>query len=142
MVAPAAGIEEALGKFQELVDQVKQKDNQIDQLTRLTDELRSSLEEEQKKNAKFMEYEDIILDPEAEKEWKQITIRSGKTHKELVLRVQQLHHNTRPISISSVVENIINFGVSRAGWRQVLKNRYGNKPEAQRLLGNVGEENA
>jgi hypothetical protein len=144
MTAPA-GLEEALGQFQKVVDESKQKDATIEQLKRLTDELRSSLEEMREKNEKFQEYEDIILDPDAEKAWQQVNIRSGKTYKDLLLRTQQLYRNTRPISVAAIVENCLNLALSSSGWRQVLRTRYDQHPEARRILGlpaTDGEANA
>jgi hypothetical protein len=144
MTAPA-GLEKALGEFQKVVDESKQKDATIDQLTRLTDELRSSLEEMREKNEKFQEYEDIILDPNAEKEWKQIKIQSPAVFKQIRIRAKQLHKNDRPLTLSRVTENMLAFAATNSGWRQVLKNRYDQHPEARRILGlpeNDGEANA
>ena len=77
----------------------------------------------------FAPYEDIILDENATKEWKQVNIRSPHTYKELLVRSRQVYGNTRPISVAAVVENALGFALSRAGWMQVVKARYPNVGE-------------
>lgn len=119
-----AGVEQALGDIQRVVDESKHKDVELEQLRQVAEEMRDELDAEREKTKAFMEYEDIILDPDAEKEWQQIYIRSGKVYKDLLLRARQLHGNTRPVTLAAVANNVLAYGLSRQGWRQVLKDRY------------------
>lgn len=120
----SVGIEEMLGKMQETVDEAKHKDVQIEQLQSTMAAMREELEEQKAKTIAFEPYEDIILDPDATKEWKQINIRSPHTYKELLIRCRQVYGNTRPISVAAVVENALGYALSRAGWARVVKTRY------------------
>lgn len=127
MATETLGVEQALGEMQKLVDESKHKDTEIEQLRQIAENLREERDSERKKNKVFMEYEDIILDPDAEKQWQKVSIRSGKTYKDILLRSQQLYKNTRPISVAAIVENALGFALSRQGWRQVMKDRYSEK---------------
>ena len=131
MSTAAVGVEEAVGKFQELIDESKHKEVENEQLRQVVEEIQDQLAAERAKNVKFMEYEEIILDEDAEKEYQSVSIRSGKVFKDLRLRTQQLHGNTRPISLQTVAENCIAFACSRRGWTQVMKERYSEKLREQ-----------
>lgn len=127
METATLGVEQALGEMQKLVDESKHKDTENGQLRQAVVELRDELDAEREKTKVFMEYEDIILDPDAEKQWQKVSIRSGKTYKDILLRSQQLYKNTRPISVAAIVESALGFALSRQGWRQVIKDRYSEK---------------
>lgn len=129
----SAGVKlaESLGQFQEVLDESKHKEVELEQLRQVVAEMQDELAAEREKNKAFMEYAEIILDEDAEKEYQSVSIRSGKVFKDLRLRTQQLHGNTRPISLQTVAENVIAFGCSRRGWRQVMKERYSEKLKEQ-----------
>jgi len=127
MSAAQMGLEESIGKFQELIDESKHKDVENDQLRQVVAEMQEELAAERKKNKVFAEYEDIIMDPNAGKEYQKVIIRSGAVFKSLRLRCQQLHGNHKPLTLNVVAENCLAYATSRAGWARVVKEKYSDR---------------
>ena len=115
------GTESTLAQLQAVFEEKERMAAEIDQLTRLTDQLREERDDEKAKNEAFVPYEDIILDDDASKQWKKVSIRSPITTKHIALRARQYYHNERPLTIATVVNAVLDFGTSNAGWRQVVK---------------------
>lgn len=106
----------------------------IDDLTKENQRLQGELEaanqakasaesmaaEEREKNAVFEPYRDI-LEEEWTGEWKEVKIRNAQTYKSLLLATKREYGNIRPMSIASMVNNILEYGLSKSVLSRIVK---------------------
>lgn len=123
----AISIEESLASVQAVAEENERLKSEIEQLKRNMEILQEEREEAVKQNEAFQPYADIIMDEDTKKEWKEVAIRSPYVYKQLLVRTRQLFGNTTPMAIASVVQNCLEFALSRGGWSRVVKLKYAYK---------------
>lgn len=93
----------------------------------------ASATEEQKKNAAYVEFSDIILDDSWTGEWKEIKVRNAQTYKALLIATKRQYGNIRPMSIASMANNILEYGLSKSVLARVVKMKEEQQSNIMRL---------